>query len=404
MNKVIADIINNKFESFEELSIDQKHQFLVYISNHQIKNAVLLKLLNTNYWYDIRLELFNMIYKDKNFIHHTVTMLVNNLVKFRELTDEQIDYLITTDWSLSFILIHEIIVKDNYFLTERIINNQEAFKKSLIILKKCQTITKITFIYEALCLDKVIEDNIVLELLSNQKYSLPKWFIENEKIKPLIIRNFNFFVELESECKMNLIDKFYDDIDEDILAKYKPFIDLYNLHKDKSVDVFLTRLINANEEEKLLPYLSDNLTYLNSGTTTDVYTDGTKVVKLTLEKYCPDTVKDLFLLAPTETIKINTCKKVSNQVIEIQSYLPKKKNGLSISKREIKRFLQQLDKYGYYTDDPNNLDLLPDNFGYLDDYHDANLTGFNCYEELPSWFKKRPLVLYDIDKVYKKKL
>lgn len=30
MNKVIADIINNKFESFEELSIDQKHQFLVY--------------------------------------------------------------------------------------------------------------------------------------------------------------------------------------------------------------------------------------------------------------------------------------------------------------------------------------------------------------------------------------
>lgn len=379
MNKVIADIINNKFESFEELSIDQKHQLLTYIFNYQIR-------------------------KDKNFIHHTITMLANNLVKFKELTDEQINYLITTDWSLSFILIHEIIVKDNYFLAERIINNQEAFEKSLIILKKCQTITKITFIYEALCLDKVIEDNIVLELLSNQKYSLPKWFIENEKIKPLIIRNFNFFVELESECKMNLIDKFYDDIDEDILAKYKPFIDLYNLHKDKSVDVFLTRLINANEEEKLLPYLSDNLTYLNSGTTTDVYTDGTKVVKLTLEKYCPDTVKDLFLLAPTETIKINTCKKVSNQVIEIQSYLPKKKKGLSISKREIKRFLQELDKFGYYTDDPNNLDLLPDNFGYLYDYHDANLTGFNCYEELPSWFKKRPLVLYDIDKVYKKKL
>lgn len=305
---------------------------------------------------------------------------------------------------MSFILIHEIIVKENYFLAERIINNQEAFEKSLIILKKCQTITKITFIYEALCLDKVIDDNTILEILSNQKCSLPKWFIENEKIKPLIITNFNFFVELESECKMNLIDKFYDDIDEDILAKYKPFIDLYNLHKDKSVDVFLTRLINANEEEKLLPYLNDNLTYLSSGTTTDVYTDGTKVVKLTLEKYCPDTVKDLFLLAPTETIKINTCKKVSSQVIEIQSYLPKKKKGLSISKREIKRFLQELDKFGYYTDDPNNLDLLPDNFGYLDDYHDANLTGFNCYEELPSWFKKRPLVLYDIDKVYKKKL
>ena len=128
------------------------------------------------------------------------------------------------------------------------------------------------------------------------------------------------------------------------------------------------------------------------------------MVKLTLEKYCPDTVKDLFLLAPTETIKINTCKKVSNQVIEIQSYLPKKKKGLSISKREIKRFLQELDKFGYYTDDPNNLDLLPNNFGYLYDYHDANLTGFSCYEELPSWFKKRPLVLYDIDKVYKKKL
>ena len=90
--------------------------------------------------------------------------------------------------------------------------------------------------------------------------------------------------------------------------------------------------------------------------------------------------------------------------MKFKAIYQKKKNGLSISKREIKRFLQELDKCGYYTDDPNNLDLLPDNFGYLDDYHNANLAGLNSYEELPSWFKKRPLVLYDIDKVYKKKL
>ena len=209
---------------------------------------------------------------------------------------------------------------------------------------------------------------------------------------------------MEAECKMKLIDTFKDEVSEDTYEQYKPFLKLYSLYKEKSVDVFITRLINANEESKLLPYLNDKLIYLNSGTTTDVYTDGTKVVKLTLEKYCPDTVKDFYLLAPTETIKINTCNKISEQVREVQKYLPKKKNGIKINKFEIKRFLKELDKCGYYTDDPNNLDLLPDNFGYLNDYHDANISGFNSCDELPNWFKRRPLVLYDIDKVYKKKL
>lgn len=40
-----------------------------------------------------------------------------------------------------------------------------------------------------------------------------------------------------------------------------------------------------------------------------------------------------------------------------------------------------------------------DNFGFLKDYKDATLVGVDSYEELPDWFKKRPIVLYDIDMV-----
>lgn len=42
------------------------------------------------------------------------------------------------------------------------------------------------------------------------------------------------------------------------------------------------------------------------------------------------------------------------------------------------------------------------NFGFLKDYHDANTTGFKSAEDLPEWFKERPIVLYDVDLVYRK--
>lgn len=35
----------------------------------------------------------------------------------------------------------------------------------------------------------------------------------------------------------------------------------------------------------------------------------------------------------------------------------------------------------------------------MKDYHDAILVGITSHEELPEWFKKRPLIMYDIDMI-----
>lgn len=268
----------------------------------------------------------------------------------------------------------------------------------------CSSYTKLTFIYYSICNNKKINDNDIMNLLIDNTLTLPEWFISNQEIKGVIKRNFSFFFQIEPRYKMNLLDMFKDDIEEGIFLKYKSFLDFYNLHKDKKIDIFITNLINLNEEDKLLPYINDNLSYLDSGTTTSAYINDNQVLKLTLQKYEPETVRDLFLLAPTEIIKIDNNKNNIHQVIEIQSYLPKKKNGIRVRKREIARFLAELEKLGYYTEDPNNLNLHDDNFGYLSNYHDANITGIESYEDLPKWFKKRPLVLYDIDVIYKKKI
>lgn len=404
MEHIILEILNNNFENFKTLTSYQKEIVIKEIDHHPLKEKIIANLLCTDYWEDIRLEVFNMIYKDEAFRFQTMVILTNGIIELSELTEEQLYYLISNDWSLLFILTKPSLIYKNYFIIEKIINDPLILKKAFKILEKCQIYIRLIFIYESITSNKELEDKDVIKLLSSEKLSLPQWFLEEEKIKPLIIRNFSIFFDLESKHKMYLIDIFRDDISKELIDRYKPFINLYELYKNESVDIFITKIINAKEEAKILPYLNSNLTYLNSGTTTDVYTDGNMVLKLTLEKYCLNTVRDFFLLAPTKVIQINCGDTSSKQVIEIQSYLSREKNGKKISKRDIARFLTELEKYGYYTDDPNNLDLLPDNFGYLRDYHDANITGFSSPEDLPEWFKKSPIVLYDIDKIYKKEL
>lgn len=69
---------------------------------------------------------------------------------------------------------------------------------------------------------------------------------------------------------------------------------------------------------------------------------------------------------------------------------------------DIKCFFMELEKQEYVVTNPNCLEKEFSNFCFLKDYHDANTTGFKSAEDLLEWFKERPIVLYDIDLVYKK--
>lgn len=74
-----------------------------------------------------------------------------------------------------------------------------------------------------------------------------------------------------------------------------------------------------------------------------------------------------------------------------------------MTEQDIENFLMEANKQGLVITDPLCLSKDNDNFGFLKSYKDATLAGVNSYDELPDWFKERPIVLYDIDLVTYKK-
>lgn len=70
-----------------------------------------------------------------------------------------------------------------------------------------------------------------------------------------------------------------------------------------------------------------------------------------------------------------------------------------MTRKDIKNFLKEAARQGLKINDPLCRDKKNDNFGFLNSYKDASLVGVESHEDLPEWFKKRPIVLYDIDMV-----
>lgn len=129
-----------------------------------------------------------------------------------------------------------------------------------------------------------------------------------------------------------------------------------------------------------------------------------KVLKLTSRKHMKDTLTEHFLLAPTKTKIIYNENNEPILYIEKQDYLEKVYNGVAMNDEDLENYFEELRRLNIILHDPHCVKRLYDNFGFLKDYHDATLIGVNSYEELPDWFKRRPLVLYDIDMIRMKEI
>ena len=109
---------------------------------------------------------------------------------------------------------------------------------------------------------------------------------------------------------------------------------------------------------------------------------------------------ELFLFAPTTTTELVNETGETELIIERQPFLDKEYNGSEMTRDDITNWLNELYKLRYETTDPHNLDKTFENYGFLRDYHEANLGSYKSHEDLPEWFKKRPVVLFDIDLIY----
>lgn len=383
-------------------------------------------------------ELFDIIYLDSDLFNYTVYLLTKELtVAF--FTLKEIDNMIhKTDWGFDYIIknLEEFMNREDYVdIIKLLISYSKELDDDKIYFVLLETFlntnnqnAKARFIFSSLVNNMPINDSDILKSLyissndfdykqeslpfykekenvsSTLPYELALYLKKYHKEKQALIKdNFELFFNAESKYKMAFLDNCIDYISDDILEKYHMLFNIYKKHSYKAVDEVMTYLINYNCENILLDIIGDKeVTYLRRGTTTVAYRVQNQVFKISRRKHEMNSERNLFLLAPTKTTYINDENGEVVGIIEQQEYLDKEYNGISITRDDILNFLEELDKQGYEITDPDCLQCCPSNFGFLRDYRDAMLGDYQSYSELPEWFKKRPIVLYDIDLVYKK--
>lgn len=444
MDKFINELNDGKVDFLENLSsynidsYDRKNTIPELINNCKNKKEILDKVLTIflekEVWYDLSYGIFKHIYLDKDYKDYTYFLLHKELVRLEDFESEVIKNLLEqTNWGFDYIL-NNLEKSNNRTNIIKELVNYTKDKEELyqIILEKIMTFNnqEIRDYFLIVSLNRNIlltEDNIKANLYKNtgdyyyHQEKLP--FIEeeslltqsrlplflaikskkNDNIKNIIINNLDLFLKVESTNKMEFIEYFYDYLSKETLEKYINIYKLYKTQPTNQTDENLTILLNNNMYELLNDLLKDKeISYLSSGTTTQAFKVGNLVLKLSREKHEINTEKDLFLIVKTATKYIYDTNNNPLLILEIQKYLEKSYNNQKMTLEDINNFFRELDNLGYTLTDPLCCQKSFDNFGFLEDYHDANLVGFNSYEELPEWFKLRPIVLYDVDLVYKK--
>lgn len=446
MAYILEELKLGNIEILSTMTNEDIHYTAKLIDGSQNKNELLHTILpyfeNKGYYYGIAHDLFHLIYLESEFKANTFYLLHKEYVTPEELSIEEINNILNnTSWGLEYVYhnLERILSKDDIYrmignIIEKIKNKPEIYQK---FLEKVLTISNeeirdkfiVSSIRKHISFDI---KNIIKTFYKNPDEfdyqqeclpfyhepsklifsELPKFLLFYSKhhpdIKKMIMDNFEIFFQVESQEKMGLLDDFYTESlflyqHKDLLYHYKELLYLYQKQKALDVDQMLTILVNYHQENLITELLKNhNVKYLTSGSTTRVFQVGNKVLKFSLEKYEFDTEKDFFLIAPTETKVIYDKNQKPILIIEIQDYLDKKYCGIAMTDEDIDHFFMELDNQGYMVTDPNCLEKNFTNFGFLNDYHDANITGLESAEDLPEWFKKRPIVLYDVDLIYKK--
>lgn len=396
----------------------------------KILKTILPKLMKLSNWYGIAQEIFHLIYLNDEYKEYVYYLLSKEIVKPEDLNEEEVENLfIKKNWGFHYVLDNaERIVNGNVFtislvtiIIENTKNNEELFRyclKKILYSKDDELRANFIFyseiegllpnedyivaslyqnpdeyLYEQVCLS-FIEPQEKELFLSRLPYYLSTRAHE-EKYKNLLMRHYQEFFMAEEGDKLRLIERL-GYVSSKINEKYYEILRVFeNTMLRNNYSYLMSSLINLGEEEIVTKYTAgEEIKYETSGTQAKVFKVGEdKVIKLSKFKYNKNTVTEHFLLAPTEINIINGI------YIEKQAYLKKEYNGKKMTRKDIENFLKEAARQGLEINDPLCRDKKNDNFGFLNSYKDASLVGVESHEDLPEWFKKRPIVLYDIDMV-----
>lgn len=140
--------------------------------------------------------------------------------------------------------------------------------------------------------------------------------------------------------------------------------------------------------------------FVGGGTTCNCYRIGDYVIKLVKTKWSYEDVicPNLYLIAKNyEEIYLRDKKGIVDGGLEVQKYLTRRADN--IDPKYFRYFDLALDRLGYRRTDTLTKGTCGENTMLLDTYRDADCDN---PEKLPVWFKHRPLVLIDRDRIYSK--
>ncbi len=277
-------------------------------------------------------------------------------------------------------------------------------------------------IFNSYCIEGI--RHFIRYLASNNKvadYSIFKPLIENSLIKSLpsilseysylddrlrnfLVDHFEMLFALEKSKKMGFLENLKYDLPEEIEEKYRYLLKLFfasNVPMETCGR--LNILLEYQQEDFIKEYIGDNdVSFIKAGSAAQAFKIGEdKVLKLSKIKHTWDSIYEHFLLAPTVRNVIRNSSGRPCLYVEKQNYLLQEYNGIPINSEDFDHYFEELERQKLRIYDPHCVRRYTDNFGFLKDYHDATLVGVTDHEELPDWFKKRPMVLLDIDMVKK---
>lgn len=267
-----------------------------------------------------------------------------------------------------------------------------------------------TFISTLATSDNFNDFNQLLPFIKGASYeSVPSILssnvYQNDDLRLFLTENFEALFLLERPNKMNFLDDLKYDLDGEVLKKYNYLISILQASNVPATTLErLNILLEYGEEDFIKDYIGDeSISYLKSGSSAQAFRIGEhKVLKFAKMKHIPNGVYEHFLLEKTERKIITNSLNKPILYVERQDYLSQVYEGKPICSDDIENFFLEAKRQKLIIHDPHCVRRYTDNFGFLNDYHEAQLVGVNSYEELPDWFKRRPLVLFDIDMITRK--
>lgn len=214
-----------------------------------------------------------------------------------------------------------------------------------------------------------------------------------------IIKDFDRLYSTSFDYKLEALDKYKNLIPQDEYLKLSKLLTLFRNQRESLEEIFekgmgddFIHLLKKYSAISVKPVIK----YYNSGTVTTVFEAGDFAIKYISSIYHYFSIEERY----------HPCFLV-NKVVEEKIYYDEDGNLLGIlqigqrlfrrvkDKNLEKLFEDELARLGYFVYDAL---IERDNLYYLNDYHDADI---NDPESLPEWFKENPVVLVDLDLMFK---